>query len=222
MRAPLSDHRDLRSATAEVARWASPGSPTRSSSLFSGAADGDTTSANGTEHPPVESPRIEPTADVDERAKIGAGTTVWHLAQVRENACLGRGCIVGRGAYVGPGVLIGDNVKLQNYALVYEPAVLEDGVFIGPAAVLTNDMYPRATDLTGKTKARSGLGSQRRGRQRGRLAWCAGSDRGGRRDRTLGSRRRWRSSNQGCYRLRAGRRRACPEDRLGRPSGNPP
>jgi UDP-2-acetamido-3-amino-2,3-dideoxy-glucuronate N-acetyltransferase len=100
----------------------------------------------------VDSPRIEPTADVDQSAEIGAGSTVWHLAQVRENARLGSGCIVGRGAYVGPGVLIGDNVKLQNYALVYEPAVLEDGVFIGPAAVLTNDMFPRSTDLAGRLK----------------------------------------------------------------------
>lgn len=83
---------------------------------------------------------------------LGAGTTVWHLAQIRENARLGRGCIVGRGAYVGPGVVIGDNVKLQNYALVYEPARLEDSVFIGPAAVLTNDMYPRSVDVSGKVK----------------------------------------------------------------------
>ena len=61
-------------------------------------------------------------------------------------------CIIGRGAYVGPGVLIGDNVKLQNYALVYEPARLEDGVFIGPAAVLTNDLYPRSVDPRGRLK----------------------------------------------------------------------
>ena len=66
----------------------------------------------------VDSPRVQPTADVDDSATLGAGTTVWHLAQIRENARLGRGCIVGRGAYVGPGVTIGDNVKLQNFALV--------------------------------------------------------------------------------------------------------
>ncbi|NUU25111.1 MAG: N-acetyltransferase [Streptomycetaceae bacterium] len=93
-----------------------------------------------------------PSADVDDRAKIGAGSTVWHLAQVREGAVLGTGCIVGRGAYVGPEVQLGDNVKLQNYALVYEPARLEDGVFIGPAAVLTNDMYPRSVDPAGALK----------------------------------------------------------------------
>jgi UDP-2-acetamido-3-amino-2,3-dideoxy-glucuronate N-acetyltransferase len=95
---------------------------------------------------------VQATADVDSSAVLGPGTTVWHLAQVRENARLGRECIVGRGAYVGPGVIIGDHVKLQNYALVYEPARLEDGVFIGPAAVLTNDLYPRSVDVSGKLK----------------------------------------------------------------------
>jgi acetyltransferase-like isoleucine patch superfamily enzyme len=97
-------------------------------------------------------PRVQPSADVDERATVGAGTTVWHLAQIREDAEVGRGCVIGRGAYVGPGVRIGDNVKLQNYALVYEPAVLENGVFIGPAAVLTNDVYPRSVDVEGRLK----------------------------------------------------------------------
>ncbi len=100
----------------------------------------------------MDTPYVEPTADVDRCAVLGGGTTVWHLAQIRENARLGSGCIVGRGAYVGPGVHIGNNVKLQNYALVYEPARLEDSVFIGPAAVLTNDLYPRSVDVTGKLK----------------------------------------------------------------------
>ena len=96
--------------------------------------------------------RVERTADVDPSAVLGPGTRVWHLAQIRENASLGSGCIIGRGAYVGPGVHIGDNVKIQNYALVYEPARLEDNVFIGPAAVLTNDLYPRSVDVAGKLK----------------------------------------------------------------------
>jgi acetyltransferase-like isoleucine patch superfamily enzyme len=48
---------------------------------------------------------------------------------------------------------MGNNCKIQNYALVYEPASLGDGVFIGPAAVLTNDQFPRAVnpDLTLKS-----------------------------------------------------------------------
>jgi UDP-2-acetamido-3-amino-2,3-dideoxy-glucuronate N-acetyltransferase len=99
--------------------------------------------------------RILPSADVDERATIGDGSCVWHLAQVREGAVLGRNCVVGRGAYIGSGVQIGDNVKIQNHALVYEPAVLEAGVFVGPAAVLTNDQYPRAIDPDGSPKSAS-------------------------------------------------------------------
>ncbi|MEW2300751.1 acyltransferase [Streptomyces sp. NPDC006655] len=96
--------------------------------------------------------KVQPTAQVDDRATVGDGTAVWDLAQIREDARLGSGCIVGRGAYVGPGVRIGDNVKLQNYALVYEPAVLGDGVFVGPAAVLTNDYFPRSVDPRGRLK----------------------------------------------------------------------
>jgi UDP-2-acetamido-3-amino-2,3-dideoxy-glucuronate N-acetyltransferase len=103
----------------------------------------------------VDGPAVASTADVDPQAVLGAATTVWHLAQIREHAQLGRNCIVGRGAYVGPGVVIGDNVKIQNYALVYEPAQLEDGVFIGPATVLTNDTYPRSVDMSGKLKRSS-------------------------------------------------------------------
>ncbi len=88
---------------------------------------------------------IAPTADVSETATIGDDVKIWHLAQVREEASLGDNCIVGRGAYVDHGVTVGQNSKIQNYALVYAPAILGVGVFIGPAAVLANDMFPRAT-----------------------------------------------------------------------------
>jgi acetyltransferase-like isoleucine patch superfamily enzyme len=98
-------------------------------------------------------PRIQGSADVDDRAAIGDGTLVWHLAQVREGAVVGRECVIGRGAYVGPGVRIGDRCKIQNHALVYEPAVLEDGVFVGPAVVLTNDEFPRAVNADGSLKS---------------------------------------------------------------------
>jgi UDP-2-acetamido-3-amino-2,3-dideoxy-glucuronate N-acetyltransferase len=91
-------------------------------------------------------------ADVAADVVLGDGTTVWPLAQIREGARLGAGCIIGRGAYVGSGVIMGDNCKLQNYALVYEPAVLEDGVFVGPAVVFTNDHFPRAITPEGRLK----------------------------------------------------------------------
>lgn len=94
-------------------------------------------------------------ADVADTATLGAGSKVWHLAQVREDAELGENCIVGRGAYVGTGVRMGDNCKVQNHALVYEPAELAAGVFLGPAVVLTNDTYPRAINPDGSLKSAS-------------------------------------------------------------------
>lgn len=95
---------------------------------------------------------IAGTADVDERARVASSATIWHLAQVREYAEIGEGCVIGRGAYVDHGVSVGINSKIQNYALVYAPATLEEGVFIGPAAVLTNDMYPRSIEPDGSLK----------------------------------------------------------------------
>jgi UDP-2-acetamido-3-amino-2,3-dideoxy-glucuronate N-acetyltransferase len=97
--------------------------------------------------------RVADGADVSESAQIGEGSAVWHLAQIREGARLGRDCVIGRGAYIDAGVHLGDGCKVQNHALVYEPAQLADGVFVGPAAVFTNDHFPRAVnpDLTPKS-----------------------------------------------------------------------
>ncbi|EPD34000.1 hypothetical protein HMPREF9306_00033 [Propionimicrobium lymphophilum ACS-093-V-SCH5] len=99
--------------------------------------------------------RIVDTADVSDEAQIGEGSSIWHLAQVREHAVLGENCVVGRGAYIGEGVRMGNNCKVQNYALVYEPASIADGVFIGPAVVLTNDHFPRAVNPDGSLKSAS-------------------------------------------------------------------
>ncbi|WP_022871605.1 acyltransferase [Yaniella halotolerans] len=98
---------------------------------------------------------IHSSAEVSDAADIARSAYVWHIAQVREGARLGENVVVGRGAYIGSGVSVGDNSKIQNYALIYEPAVLEHGVFIGPAVVLTNDQYPRACNPDGSLKSAS-------------------------------------------------------------------
>ncbi|CED90179.1 MAG: N-acetyltransferase [Actinomyces succiniciruminis] len=104
---------------------------------------------------PASPARIAPSADVSPDATIGEGSSIWHLAQVREHAVLGEGCIVGRGAYIGEGVRMGRNCKVQNYALIYEPARLADGVFVGPAVTFTNDHFPRAVNPDGSLKSAS-------------------------------------------------------------------
>jgi acetyltransferase-like isoleucine patch superfamily enzyme len=96
---------------------------------------------------------IHPTADVSPRATLGPGTKVWHQAQVREGAVLGRNCILGKGAYVDFGVQIGDNVKIQNRASVYHGVTLESGVFVGPHVIFTNDKLPRAVNPDGSLKS---------------------------------------------------------------------
>lgn len=102
---------------------------------------------------PAQPGFVHETADVAATARISEGTKVWHYAQVRENANIGPNCIIGRGAYIGTGVEVGENCKIQNYALVYEPARLARGVFIGPAVVLTNDHFPRAINADGTPKS---------------------------------------------------------------------
>lgn len=99
--------------------------------------------------------RIHPTAEVSEQAKIGEGASIWHQAQVRERASIGEGCIIGKGAYIGADVSVGRNCKVQNYSCVYEGNTLEDGVFVGPEVVFTNDRYPRAINPDGSLKSAS-------------------------------------------------------------------
>ena len=98
---------------------------------------------------------IEPSADVAPSAIVAPSARVWHLAEVREEAGIGEETIVGRGAYIGEGVRVGGRCKIQNYALIYEPASLADGVFVGPAAVFTNDHCPRAINADGTLKSAS-------------------------------------------------------------------
>lgn len=99
--------------------------------------------------------RIHATADVSPDARIGAGTSIWHQAQVREGACLGSHCIVGKGVFIDTGVRIGNNVKIQNYVSLYQGVVIEDGVFVGPHVCFTNDKRPRAVNPDGSLKAAS-------------------------------------------------------------------
>jgi UDP-2-acetamido-3-amino-2,3-dideoxy-glucuronate N-acetyltransferase len=95
---------------------------------------------------------VHASAFVEDGAKIGAGTSVWHGAQVRGGATVGEECVLGKGVYVGAGVTVGDRCKIQNYALVFEGATVESGVFIGPGAQLANDRYPRAITPEGELK----------------------------------------------------------------------
>ncbi len=100
-----------------------------------------------------EGTRVHATAEVADSAEIGPNCQIWHQAQVRERATLGANCIVGKGVYIDFDVQIGANVKLQNRSSVYHGTTLEDGVFVGPHVIFTNDKLPRAINPDGTRKS---------------------------------------------------------------------
>ncbi len=89
-------------------------------------------------------PFIHPSAFVEDGAVVGPGTKVWHLVHLRTGAVVGAECVLGKNVFVDAGAVVGDRVKIQNNVSVYAGVTLEDEVFVGPSAVFTNDMFPRA------------------------------------------------------------------------------
>lgn len=100
-----------------------------------------------------------PTATVEEGAIVGEGTRIWHYAQVRKDARVGRDCVIGKSAFIDAHVVVGDRCKIQNFATLYHGLTVGDDVFIGPSATFTNDRVPRASNpdwVLGKTRVDDG------------------------------------------------------------------
>jgi UDP-2-acetamido-3-amino-2,3-dideoxy-glucuronate N-acetyltransferase len=89
-------------------------------------------------------PVIHESAYVDDGAKIGADTKVWHFCHILGGAVIGERCSLGQNVVVMNGVKIGNNVKIQNNVSVYEGVELSDDVFCGPSMVFTNVVNPRS------------------------------------------------------------------------------
>jgi UDP-2-acetamido-3-amino-2,3-dideoxy-glucuronate N-acetyltransferase len=104
-----------------------------------------TSGSPGPAAPPAPKPYFaHETAVVGEKARIGAGTKIWHFSHVMSDASVGAGCSFGQNCHVAAGAVIGNNVKVQNNVSIYGGAVIEDDVFLGPSCVLTNVSNPRA------------------------------------------------------------------------------
>jgi len=88
---------------------------------------------------------IDKTAIVDNGAKIGKGTKIWHFSHIMKGAIIGNECSLGQNCFVGDRAVIGNGVKIQNNVSVYGMVTIEDDVFVGPSAVFTNDLNPRAS-----------------------------------------------------------------------------
>jgi len=76
---------------------------------------------------------------------IGKGTRIWANAHVMKDVVIGECCNIGENSFIESGVVIGNHVVIKNNVSVWHGVVLEDGVFVGPSVVFTNEMEPRST-----------------------------------------------------------------------------
>ena len=103
--------------------------------------------------------QVHPSADVEDDVRIGPGTRIWRNSHIRAGARIGRDCNIGANVFIGADVLIGDRVKIQNNVSVYEGVELADDSFVGPSAVFTNDLNPRASGNWRLVPTRVGKGA---------------------------------------------------------------
>jgi acetyltransferase-like isoleucine patch superfamily enzyme len=96
-----------------------------------------------------QSVRIHPTAIIEERVSIGAGTCVWDNVHIRKNAIIGESCIIGEKTYIAYDVKIGSAVKINAFVYICTGVTIEDQVMISAGTIFTNDLLPRAFDVDG-------------------------------------------------------------------------
>ena len=83
-------------------------------------------------------------AIIDDGAKIGPNTRIWHWSHVCKGAVIGKNVTIGQNVFISGNAIIGDNCKIQNNVSVYDNVILEEYVFCGPSVVFTNVYNPRS------------------------------------------------------------------------------
>lgn len=96
---------------------------------------------------------IHETATVENGATLGDSVMIWAYTQVRSGASIGEGTSVGSHTYIDTDVVIGAHCKIQTGVRVFHGVTVEDGVFLGPNCVITNDLRPRAINADGSVKS---------------------------------------------------------------------
>lgn len=82
-----------------------------------------------------------------ETTQIGEGTRIWAYTHVLPDVPIGTDCNIGDHCFIESGATIGNQVTIKNGNMVWEGVHLEDGVFVGPLVVFTNDLHPRSPRL---------------------------------------------------------------------------
>ncbi|MEE4304956.1 MAG: acyltransferase [Wenzhouxiangella sp.] len=87
---------------------------------------------------------VHDSAIVDDGARIGDRSRIWHFVHVCGGARIGQDVSLGQNVFVGNRVTIGNRCKIQNNVSVYDGVTLNEGVFCGPSMVFTNVHNPRS------------------------------------------------------------------------------
>ena len=82
-------------------------------------------------------------------ARIGRGVKVWHYSYVGSKSVIGDNVSIGSLAHIDYGVKIGENTRIEGSVYIPPLSWIGKNVFIGPAAILTNDPYPPSKRLIG-------------------------------------------------------------------------
>ncbi|HVO64519.1 MAG TPA: acyltransferase [Terriglobales bacterium] len=85
-----------------------------------------------------------------ETESIGEGTRIWAFAHVMKDAIIGKSCNICDHAFIESNVVIGDGVTIKNGVAIWDGVTLGNHVFVGPNAVFTNDLNPRAEIKKGR------------------------------------------------------------------------
>jgi UDP-2-acetamido-3-amino-2,3-dideoxy-glucuronate N-acetyltransferase len=88
--------------------------------------------------------KIHDHALVDENTAVGARTRVWAFAHIVSGASVGEDCNICDHTFIEGKVVLGNRVTVKCGVYLWDGVTAEDDVFIGPAAVFTNDLKPRS------------------------------------------------------------------------------
>lgn len=84
-----------------------------------------------------------------EEAEVGDEVEVGHGVMIREGSKIGSDTRIGSFTQLDGTVTIGSNVNIQSRVYLPHLTVVEENVFIGPCAIVTNDRYPVSKRLSG-------------------------------------------------------------------------
>jgi len=96
---------------------------------------------------------IHPLSDV-QSPNLGEGTRIWQFVVILPKARIGRDCNICAHCLIENEVIIGDRVTVKSREQLWEGIELEDDVFVGLKATLTNDPFPRSRQYPDSLKKR--------------------------------------------------------------------